>query len=89
MEETVNHRENPLKKYLEKSGESIFVFARKCGIPATTLYDIAKGATPHRSTALKICRHTQGFIKPEDFGWLKLCGNKFAKNPFRSKMARS
>ena len=87
MDKTVN----PLRKYLDETGENVLAFSRKCKLPPTTVYDIYKGRIPNRSTAIQICRHTQGKIKPEDFGWIKLCSdkNRYSKNIHRRRIKRA
>ena len=89
MDKTVN----PLTKYLEKKGENRLAFSRKCKVPATTIYSICGGRIPNRATAIQICRHTDGEITPEDFGWVReikpSAKNRFIKNIHRSKIIRT
>lgn len=85
MEKTVN----PLEKYIKESGESKLSFSRKCKIAASTIYGICRGNIPHRMTAIQICRHSQGKLKPEDFGWVRETqSGRFYKNLNRVKIDR-
>lgn len=65
MEEKIN----VLKNYLESVGETAFTFARKSKISTSTVYQIWNGSRPQLRIAKKICFHSRGKIKLEDFGY--------------------
>ena len=66
----MTNTQHPLQKYLEETNESTLSFSRRACIPSATLYRIIKKMNkPYRRTAVKICRHSKGMLKMEDFGF--------------------
>ena len=55
-----------LTEYLQESGESQAGFARRAGLPQTTVNVICQGRGIHVNTAIKIIRATGGAVSLED-----------------------
>ncbi len=55
-----------LARYLKQCGESQAGFARRAGIPQTTINVICQGKGVHVDTAIKIIRATGGLVSLED-----------------------
>lgn len=56
-----------LPEYLKSTGENGLAFARRTGIPASTVYAILAGRKPDWPTMDRIDRATEGSVKPNDF----------------------
>lgn len=59
-----------LTEYLERTGETQLAFAKRSGVPQSTVSLICKGGGTRVETALKIIEATSGLVKLEDLSAL-------------------
>jgi predicted transcriptional regulator len=55
-----------LSDYLDRTGETQLAFAKRSGVPQSTVSLICKGGGARAETAIKIIEATGGLVKLED-----------------------